>query len=153
MELHVSDRSWYFHPQPRHACLYRVSSIAEGGTECERTTEDASILSSASSFTSRGLAASFVQGDLIAPQRLSDLRVHNDRQDLLQERQRLYTPSEKAHAFRQASETIRSYSDETVERWNKEIKDYLILVGRFICDRRVELIYRCTCRRAFFRRS
>lgn len=40
----------------------------------------------------------------------------------------LFTPDEKAKAWSETAEIVKTYSDEMVKRWNAEIDTYLVYV-------------------------
>lgn len=49
-------------------------------------------------------------------------------QEVLKMRETLFLPDEKAKAWSDTAEIVKSYSDEMVKRWNAEIDTYLVYV-------------------------
>ncbi|KAI0761060.1 hypothetical protein BD413DRAFT_592789 [Trametes elegans] len=60
---------------------------------------------------------------------LPNSRVHA--QLLEEQRKSLYTEEQQAHAWSTAADMVKIYSDELVDRWNKEIDTYLVYAGLF----------------------
>lgn len=46
-----------------------------------------------------------------------------------QQRRGIYTTEQTNQAWSDAAEMVRGYSDEMIERWNKEIDTYLVFVS------------------------
>lgn len=49
-------------------------------------------------------------------------------QDMYLTRNQVYTEGHKTKAWQDAAGMVQRYSDDMVERWNKEIDTYLVLV-------------------------
>ncbi|KAI0827563.1 hypothetical protein BC628DRAFT_138987 [Trametes gibbosa] len=54
-----------------------------------------------------------------------------DLENLYRRRKDIYTAEQKAKAWTDAADMVKKYSDETVERWNKQIDTYLVFAGLF----------------------
>ncbi|KAL1946234.1 hypothetical protein VTO73DRAFT_15361 [Trametes versicolor] len=52
-------------------------------------------------------------------------------QKLLEERKNICTEEEKAKAWTDVADTVKTYSDDMIERWNKQIDVYLVFAGLF----------------------
>lgn len=49
-------------------------------------------------------------------------------QKLLEERKNICTDEEKAKAWTDVADMVKTYSDDMIERWNKQIDTYLVFV-------------------------
>ena len=50
-------------------------------------------------------------------------------QELIRDTTKVYTEAEKTAAWNKASTTVKKYSDELVEQWNREIDGLLTFVS------------------------
>ncbi|KAI0358168.1 hypothetical protein OH77DRAFT_1248321 [Trametes cingulata] len=51
--------------------------------------------------------------------------------EVIEQRKELFTPEEKGDAFAELAGTVKTYTDEMIERWNSEIDTYLVYAGLF----------------------
>ena len=61
------------------------------------------------------------------------IAVQNMLQERWEERQKDFTEEEKKNAWDETANVVKTYSDELVDRWNKEIDTLLVYVS-FDCS-------------------
>ncbi|KAH9856858.1 hypothetical protein C2E23DRAFT_882158 [Lenzites betulinus] len=62
---------------------------------------------------------------------LPDIPRELDIENLYRGRKDIYTSEQKAKAWTDAADMVKKYSDEMVERWNRQIDTYLVFAGLF----------------------
>lgn len=54
-------------------------------------------------------------------------------QEVFKSRNKMHTAEERAKAWTDTAEVVKTYSDEMVQRFNTEIDTYLVYVSRLHC--------------------